>query len=195
MAFVTGGLFAFNTQGVEGAMIVMLSHGVVSAALFYCVGVIYERLHTRDIARYGGLSESMPRYAVFFLLFTMASVALPGTSGFVGEFLALAGIFATSTWVAFVMASGVILGAGYMLWLYARVAYGKLTHQDVAAMPDLRPREYMVMIPLAVVAIWMGIYPKPFMEPLRAPVASLMARMDRANPPATPFTPLPQVAR
>ncbi len=195
MAFVTGGLFAFNTQGVEGAMIVMLSHGVVSAALFYCVGVIYERLHTRDIARYGGLSESMPRYAVFFLLFTMASVALPGTSGFVGEFLALAGIFATSTWVAFVMASGVILGAGYMLWLYARVAYGKLTHQDVAAMPDLRPREYMVMIPLAVVAIWMGIYPKPFMEPLRAPVASLMARMDRADPPATPFTPLPQVAR
>ncbi len=190
MAFVTGGLFAFNTQGVEGAMVVMLSHGVVSAALFYCVGVIYERLHTRDIARYGGLTENMPRYAVFFLLFTMASVALPGTSGFVGEFLSLTGIFQTSTWVAFVMASGVILGAAYMLWLFARVAYGKLVHADVAAMPDLTAREYMVMVPLAAVAIWMGVYPKPFMEPLRAPVASLMARMDRAEPPSTPFTPL-----
>ena len=195
MAFVTAGLFAFNTQGVEGAMIVMLSHGVVSAALFYCVGVIYERLHTRDIARYGGLASNMPRYAVFFLLFTMASVALPGTSGFVGEFLALSGIFQTSTWTAFVMASGVILGAAYMLWLYARVAYGKLIHADVSAMPDLKPREYMVLIPLATVAIWMGVYPKPFMQPLHAPVASLMARMDRAAPPSTPFTPLAEVAR
>jgi len=190
MAFVTAGLFAFNTQGIEGAMVVMLSHGVVSAALFYCVGVIYERLHTRDIARYGGLAENMPRYAVFFLLFTMASVALPGTSGFVGEFLALTGIFKAETWVAFVMATGVILGAAYMLWLYARVAYGKLVHQDVAEMPDLKAREAMVMIPLAVVAIWMGVYPKPFMEPLRMPVASLMARLERAGPPQTPFTPL-----
>ena len=137
----------------------------------------------------------MPRYAVFFLLFTMASVALPGTSGFVGEFLALSGIFQTSTWTAFVMASGVILGAAYMLWLYARVAYGKLIHADVSAMPDLKPREYMVLIPLATVAIWMGVYPKPFMQPLHAPVASLMARMDRAAPPSTPFTPLAEVAR
>ncbi len=190
MAFVTAGLFAFNTQGIEGAMVVMLSHGIVSAALFYCVGVIYERLHTRDIARYGGLAENMPRYAVFFLLFTMASVALPGTSGFVGEFLALTGIFKAQTWVAFIMATGVILGAGYMLWLYARVAYGKLVHEDVAAMPDLKRREAMVMVPLAVVAIWMGVYPKPFMEPLRLPVASLMARLERAGPPQTPFTPL-----
>ncbi|MFA7439508.1 MAG: NADH-quinone oxidoreductase subunit M [Sphingomonadaceae bacterium] len=187
MAFVTGGLFAFNTQGIEGAMIVMLSHGVVSAALFYCVGVIYDRLHTREIARYGGLVENMPRYAVFFLLFTMASIALPGTSGFVGEFLALSGMFSANTWVAFVMTTGIILGAWYMLWLYARVVYGKLVHADVAAMPDLNMREIIIMVSLAGITLWIGLYPKPFMEPLRAPVASLIARLERAEPAQTPF--------
>jgi NADH-quinone oxidoreductase subunit M len=190
MAFVTGGLFAFNTQGVEGAMVVMLSHGVVSAALFFCVGVIYDRLHTRDIERYGGVTTNMPRYAVFFLLFTMASVALPGTSGFVGEFLALTGIWKASTWVAFVMATGVILGAAYMLWLFARVMYGGQSNEDAAAMPDLNAREWTILVPLAVVAIWMGVYPKPFLEPLKAPVESLMARTGRADPPQTPFTPI-----
>jgi NADH-quinone oxidoreductase subunit M len=190
MAFVTGGLFAFNTQGVEGAMVVMLSHGVVSAALFFCVGVIYDRLHTRDIDRYGGVTTNMPRYAVFFLLFTMASVALPGTSGFVGEFLALAGIWKANTWVAFVMATGVILGAAYMLWLFARVMYGAQANADAAAMPDLNRREWAILVPLAVVALWMGVYPKPFLEPLKAPVASLMARTGRAEPPQTPFTPI-----
>jgi NADH-quinone oxidoreductase subunit M len=190
MAFVTGGLFAFNTQGVEGAMVVMLSHGVVSAALFFCVGVIYDRLHTRDIERYGGVTTNMPRYAVFFLLFTMASVALPGTSGFVGEFLALAGIWKANSWVAFVMATGVILGAAYMLWLFARVMYGKQRNADAAVMPDLNRREWAIMVPLAVVALWMGVYPKPFLEPLKAPVASLMARTGRADPPQTPFTPI-----
>jgi NADH-quinone oxidoreductase subunit M len=190
MAFVTGGLFAFNTQGVEGAMVVMLSHGVVSAALFFCVGVIYDRLHTRDIERYGGVTTSMPRYAVFFLLFTMASVALPGTSGFVGEFLALTGIWKANTWVAFVMASGVILGAAYMLWLFARVMYGAQKNADAAAMPDLNKREWTILVPLAVVALWMGVYPKPFLEPLKAPVESLMARTGRASPPQTEFTPI-----
>ncbi len=190
MAFVTGGLFAFNTQGVEGAMVVMLSHGVVSAALFFCVGVIYDRLHTRDIDRYGGVTTNMPRYAVFFLLFTMASVALPGTSGFVGEFLALTGIWKANTWVAFVMASGVILGAAYMLWLFARVMYGAQKNADAAAMPDLNAREWAILVPLAVVALWMGVYPKPFLEPLKAPVESLMARTGRAAPPQTPFTPI-----
>ena len=190
MAFVTAGLFAFNTQGLEGAIVVMLSHGVVSAALFFCVGVIYDRLHTRDIERYGGVTTNMPRYAVFFLLFTMASIALPGTSGFVGEFLALTGIFLAETWVAFVMATGVILGAAYMLWLFARVMFGAQKHADSAAMPDLKRREWAVMVPLAVVALWMGVYPKPFLDPLRAPVASLMARLDRADAPQTPHTPL-----
>jgi NADH-quinone oxidoreductase subunit M len=190
MAFVTGGLFAFNTQGVEGAMVVMLSHGVVSAALFFCVGVIYDRLHTRDIDRYGGVTTNMPRYAVFFLLFTMASVALPGTSGFVGEFLALAGIWKANSWVAFVMATGVILGAAYMLWLFARVMYGAQKNADAAAMPDLNAREWAILVPLAVVALWMGVYPKPFLEPLKAPVESLMARTGRAEPPQTEFTPI-----
>lgn len=190
MAFVTGGLFAFNTQGIEGAMVVMLSHGVVSAALFFCVGVIYDRLHTREIARYGGITANMPRYAVFFLLFTMASVALPGTSGFVGEFLALTGIFKAQTWVAFVMATGVILGAAYMLWMFARVMFGPVVHPDAGSMADLRVREWAIMAPLAAVALWMGVYPKPFLDPLQAPVASLMARLERANPPQTPFTPL-----
>ena len=188
MAFVTGGLFALNTQGVEGAMVVMLAHGVVSAALFFCVGVIYDRLHTRDIDRYGGVTTNMPRYAVFFLLFTMASIALPGTAGFVGEFLSLAGIFKASTWVAFVMATGVILGAAYMLWLFARVMFGPQLNADAAAMPDLAAREWAILVPLAVVALWMGIYPKPFLAPLKAPVESLMARVDRAAPPQTPFS-------
>jgi NADH-quinone oxidoreductase subunit M len=187
MAFVTGGLFAFNTQGAEGAILVMLSHGVVSAALFFCVGVIYDRLHTREIARYGGLATNMPRYAVFFLLFTFGSIALPGTSGFVGEFLSLAGMFVASSWVGAVMTTGIILGAAYMLWLYARVAYGPQRNADAAAMLDLAPRETAIMAALAAVTLWMGIYPAPFIAPLRAPVASLMARIDRAGPPQTPF--------
>jgi NADH-quinone oxidoreductase subunit M len=171
-------------------MVVMLSHGVVSAALFFCVGVIYDRLHTREIDRYGGVTTNMPRYAVFFLLFTMASVALPGTSGFVGEFLALTGIFKAETWVAFVMATGVILGAGYMLWLFARVMFGAQKNADAAAMPDLNRREWAVMVPLAVVALWMGVYPAPFLAPLKAPVESLMARLERAEAPQTPHTPV-----
>jgi NADH-quinone oxidoreductase subunit M len=184
MAFVTGGLFAFNTQGIEGAMVVMISHGLVSAALFFCVGVIYDRLHTREIARYGGLTANMPRYALFFMLFTMASVALPGTSGFVGEFLALLGMFHASTWLGFVMTMGIVLGAAYMLWLYARVAFGELVHADVGAMPDLKPREWAVMLPLAISVLALGIYPKPLMEPLKAPVASLVARLERAEAPS-----------
>ncbi len=193
MAFVTGGLFAFNQQGIEGAMVVMLSHGVVSAALFFCVGVIYDRLHTREIDRYGGVTTNMPRYAVFFLLFTMASVALPGTSGFVGEFLVLAGIFKAHTWVVFVMTTGIILGAGYMLWLYARVMFGAQKNADAAAMPDITPREWAIMLPLAAVVLWMGVYPKPFLAPLGAPVESLIARLERAGPPQTPFS-LPAMA-
>ena len=193
MAFVTGGLFALNTQGVEGAMVVMLAHGVVSAALFFCVGVIYDRLHTREIDRYGGVTTNMPRYAVFFLLFTMASVALPGTAGFVGEFLSLTGIFKANTWVAFVMASGVILGAAYMLWLFARVMFGAQKNADAAAMPDLNAREWAVLVPLAVVALWMGVYPKPFLAPLKAPVESLMARVERAKPPQTAHSALKAV--
>ncbi len=188
MAFVTAGLFAFNTQGIEGAVIVMLSHGIVSAALFYCVGVVYDRLHTREIDRYGGVASAMPRYAVFLMLFTMASVALPGTSGFVGEFLTLAGMFRANSWVALLMTSGVVLGAAYMLWLYARVAFGEIRSAEVGAMPDISRREAAVLAPMAAVVLWMGLAPGVFMEPLRAPVASLVARLSQADPPSTPVT-------
>ncbi len=182
MAIVTAGLFAFNVQGIEGAMVVMLSHGLVSGALFLCVGVIYDRLHTREIDRYGGLSINMPQYAVLFMVFTMASVGLPGTSGFVGEFLGLAGIYQASSWVALVCATGVVLGAAYMLYLYWRVAFGVQRNADAAAMPDLSLREMVMLAPIAAVVFWMGIYPESFMAPMRADIAALDARLAQARP-------------
>ncbi|MFV0625153.1 NADH-quinone oxidoreductase subunit M [Sphingomonas sp. ac-8] len=182
MAIVTIGLFAFNRQGIEGAMIMMLSHGLVSGALFLCVGVIYDRLHTREIARYGGLAENMPRYAVFFLFFTMASIGLPGTSGFVAEFLSLAGTYQISTWAALICTTGIILGAAYMLFLYRRVAYGPLDKDDVRAMPDVSAREVALLAPIAAVALWMGVYPESFLAPMRNDVTTLLERIERATP-------------
>ena len=182
MAIVTIGLFAFNRQGLEGSMLVMLSHGFVSGALFLCVGIIYDRLHTREISRYGGLSVNMPRYALFFMVFTMASVGLPGTSGFVGEFLALTGIYQVSSWVTFVCATGIILGAGYMLYLYRRVVFGGQTNADAAAMKDLDAREIIMVVALAVPVMWMGVYPETFMAPMRSDIGALEARIARAKP-------------
>ena len=182
MAIVTVGLFAFNVQGLEGAMIVMLSHGLVSAALFLCVGVIYDRLHTREIARYGGLAINMPYYALFFLLFTMASIGLPGTSGFVGEFLSLAGIYQTSSLVALICTTGIILGAAYMLYLYRRVAFGGQVNEDAAAMRDISVREWAMMAPIAASVLWMGVYPESFLAPMRADIAVLDARLSEAAP-------------
>jgi NADH-quinone oxidoreductase subunit M len=182
MAIVTVGLFAFNRQGLEGAMIVMLSHGLVSGALFLSVGVIYDRLHTREIDRYGGLAINMPKYALFFMLFTMASVGLPGTSGFVGEFLSLAGIYQLSSWVTAVCTTGIILGAAYMLYLYRRVIFGIQKNADAAAMPDLDPREWAMMVPLALAVLWMGIYPESFLAPMRADIGALDARLAQARP-------------
>jgi NADH-quinone oxidoreductase subunit M len=184
MAIVTVGLFAFNVQGLEGAMIVMLSHGLVSGALFLCVGVIYDRLHTREIERYGGLSINMPYYALFFMLFTMASIGLPGTSGFVGEFLALAGIYKTSSIVALVSTTGIILGAAYMLYLYRRVAFGDQKNADAAAMADITPREWAMMAPIAAVVLWMGVYPESFLAPMRADIAALDAQLTASAPPS-----------
>jgi NADH-quinone oxidoreductase subunit M len=183
MAFVSIGLFAFNRQGIEGALIVMLSHGLVSGALFLCVGVIYDRLHTREIERYGGLSNNMPAYAVLFLLFTMASVGLPGTGGFVGEFLSLVGAYEANSWVAFIATTGIILGAAYMLYLYWRVAYGTSRNPDAAAMPDLNKRELAMLASIAAVVLWMGVYPESFLAPMRKDVGVLLDRIDRANPP------------
>jgi NADH-quinone oxidoreductase subunit M len=182
MAIVTIGLYAFNQQGIEGAMIMMLSHGLVSGALFLCVGVIYDRLHTREIARYGGLSINMPKYAVLFLFFTMASIGLPGTSGFVAEFLSLMGTYQVSTWTALLCTTGIILGAAYMLYLYRRVAYGEIKSDEVAAMPDLSSRELWLLAPIAAVTLWMGVYPESFLAPMRKDVAILLQRVDRANP-------------
>jgi NADH-quinone oxidoreductase subunit M len=182
MAIVTIGLFAFNRQGVEGAMIVMLSHGLVSGALFLCVGVIYDRLHTREINRYGGLAINMPRYALFFMVFTMASIGLPGTSGFVGEFLSLIGTYQISTTTTFLCTTGIILGAAYMLYLYRRVVFGDLTKDDVRAMPDLSFREVALLAPIAAVVLWMGVYPESFLAPMRNDAATLVARVARAAP-------------
>ncbi len=182
MAIVTIGLFAFNRQGIEGAMIMMLSHGLVSGALFLCVGVIYDQLHTREISRYGGLSINMPRYAVMFLFFTMASIGLPGTSGFVAEFLSLMGVYQVSTWTALLCTTSIILGAGYMLFLYRRVAFGEIKSDDVRAMVDLSGREMWLLAPIAAVVLWMGVYPESFLAPMRKDVSVLLARLGSAKP-------------
>ena len=182
MAIVTIGLFAFNQQGIEGGMMVMLGHGLVSGALFLCVGIIYDRLHTREISRYGGLAINMPRYALFFMLFTMASVGLPGTSNFVGEFLSLAGTYKVSTTITLLCTTGIILGAAYMLYLYRRVVFGELKFDDVKAMTDLSPREIALLAPLAAAVLWMGVYPESFLAPMRGDVKVLLQRIDRAQP-------------
>jgi NADH-quinone oxidoreductase subunit M len=180
MGFVTAGIFAMTQQAVEGAIYQMLSHGIVSGALFLCVGVVYDRLHTREIGRYGGLANNMPKYALVFMLFMMASVGLPGTSGFVGEFLVMLGVFKVNTLVALLIATGVILGAVYMLFLYRRVVFGKLEKADVKAMLDLNPREMAVFAPLVIVVLWMGIYPSSFLGPIHASVDNLITQYEAA---------------
>lgn len=176
MGYVTLGLFSLNQQGIDGAMFQMLSHGVVSAALFLCVGVVYDRLHTRDLGRYGGLVNNMPRYAVVFMIFMLASVGLPGTSGFVGEFLSLLGAFKASTVFATLASSGLVLGATYMLWLYRSVVFGKLDKDDVKAMPDLSLREIILFVPLIVLVFWLGIYPSAFTKPIAPAVQQVLTR-------------------
>ena len=162
MGVVMIGIFTFNAQGIQGALFQMLSHGIVSAALFLCVGVVYDRIHTRDIDRYGGLAQRMPAYAVVFMLFTMASIGLPGTAGFVGEFLVLVGAFQVNFWLGLLGSTGMILGAGYMLYLYRRVIFGTITRDDLRSILDLSPREIGVFAPLVVLTLWMGVYPTSF---------------------------------
>ncbi len=188
MGFVTLGIFAatvqfsagslpdnlLGEQAVSGAMFQMLSHGIVSAALFLCVGVVYDRLHTRRIDRYGGLVHRMPRYAAVFMVFTLASVGLPGTSGFVGEFLVLFGVFQVNVWAAALAATGVILGAAYMLWLYRRIIFGELVKPDLMRMKDLHPREVAIFAPLVILVLWMGIWPEPFLDVFDASVKNLL---------------------
>ncbi len=164
MGIVTLGIFTFNQQGIEGALFTMLAHGVVSGALFLCVGVLYDRVHSREILRYGGVAKIMPAYALVFMLFTMGSVALPGTAGFPGEFLVILGAWAVNPWVALGAATGMVLGAAYMLFLYRRVAFGKVTRDDLRALLDLSPREYATFAPLILLTLWMGLYPQSFLS-------------------------------
>jgi NADH-quinone oxidoreductase subunit M len=174
MGLVIIGTFTFNVQGIQGALFQALSHGIVSAALFLCVGVVYDRIHTREIARYGGVGDRMPGYALVFLLFTMASMGLPGTSGFIGEFLVLVGAFEVNFWVSLLGSAGLILGACYMLWLYRRIIFGSITRDDLRAMLDLSPREIAIFAPLITLTLWMGIYPSSFTGFFDATVASMV---------------------
>ncbi|MFD2207291.1 NADH-quinone oxidoreductase subunit M [Kiloniella antarctica] len=180
MGFVTIGIFAANQQGIEGAIYQMLSHGVVSAALFLCVGVVYDRMHTRMISSYGGVVERMPVYALLFMVFMLASVGLPGTGGFVGEFLVLVGAFKANTWVAALAATGMVLGAAYMLLLYRRVIFGKLEKADLKSLMDLSLREKVIFAPLIILTLWMGIYPPSFLDVMSASVSNLVLNYETA---------------
>ncbi len=174
MGVVVIGIFTVNIQGISGALFQMLSHGVVSAALFLCVGVVYDRIHSREIARYGGLADRMPVYALAFMLFSMASIGLPGTAGFVGEFLVLVGAFKVSLWLALFGSFGMILGAAYTLWLYRRIIFGTITRADLRGIMDLSPREIAVFMPLVALTLWMGIYPSSFTGFWDATVAAMV---------------------
>ncbi|SCA55000.1 NADH-quinone oxidoreductase subunit M [Candidatus Terasakiella magnetica] len=174
MGFVTIGAFTGTIQGIEGSIFTMLSHGVVSAALFLIVGVIYDRIHTREIAAYGGLVDRMPKYALIFMLFMMASVGLPGTSGFVGEILVLVGVFQVDQWVAALAATGAILGAAYSLYLYRRIVFGSLTKENLKSILDMNRREVLVFAPLIVLTLFAGVYPQPFLDVMHASVENLV---------------------
>ncbi len=180
MGFVTMGIFSMTKQGVDGAVFQMISHGLVSGALFLCVGVVYDRMHTREIAAYGGLANRMPLYAGIFMLFTMANVGLPGTSGFVGEFMTLLGTFANNTWVAFFATTGVILSAGYALWLYRRVVFGKMEKPNLEWMPDITRREFATLLPLLLLTLFFGIYPTPILDVIGASVENLLKSLPAA---------------
>jgi NADH-quinone oxidoreductase subunit M len=174
MGIVTMGIFAATTQGVAGGIFQMISHGLVSGALFLCVGVIYDRMHTREIAAYGGLVNRMPIYAAVFMLFTMANIGLPGTSGFVGEFLAMIGTFKVNTWVTTFATTGIILSAAYALWLYRKVIFGPLEKASLAAITDLGGREMFIFAPLVILTILFGVYPKPVLDMSANSVAALL---------------------
>ncbi len=180
MGYVTMGIFAANQQGIDGAIFQMISHGFVSGALFLCVGVIYDRMHTREIDAYGGLVNRMPAYALVFMLFTMANVGLPGTSGFVGEFLTLMGVFQVNTWIAVLAATGVILSAAYALWLYRRVVFGDLIKESLKSITDMTPRERLIFAPLIVMTLLLGVYPSLALDVIGPAVENLVHNYDLA---------------
>ncbi len=177
MGFVTIGIFSMNEQGIAGAMFQMISHGLVSAALFFCVGVVYDRLHTREISAYGGVVDAMPRYAAFFMFMMLASVGLPGTSGFVGEMLVLVGAWNRANWVAVLAATGLILGACYMLWLYRRVVFGRAEKPEILELEALSSREYLIFVPLTVFVLWFGVYPSTLLDIMELAVNDMMGQI------------------
>jgi NADH-quinone oxidoreductase subunit M len=179
MGFVTLGIFALNSQGLEGGILQMLNHGVITGALFLSVGIVYERTHTRMIADYGGLATHMPIYAAFFMVFTLASIGLPATNGFIGEFLIILGGFTANKWAGVLAATGVIIGAGYMLWLYQRVFFMDI-NKKVIGLPDMDIRETIMLIPLLILVFWIGVYPNSFLSFMHASVQHLI---DRVNTP------------
>jgi NADH-quinone oxidoreductase subunit M len=181
MGFVTMGIFTFSQQGIDGAIFQMLSHGLIASALFLCVGVVYDRLHTREIKAYGGIVERMPIYAVIFLIFTMGNVGLPGTSGFVGEFLTLLSAFKVNTYVAFFATTGIILSAAYALYLYRRVIFGPLEKPSLKALADVSPRELAILVPLVVLSILLGFYPAPILDVTAVSVKALVTSIESAN--------------
>jgi NADH-quinone oxidoreductase subunit M len=178
MGFVTLGIFTFTVQGIEGSVIQMISHGIVSAALFLCVGVVYDRLHTREISRYGGLVSKMPMYAFTFMIFILASLGLPGTSGFVGEFLVLLSIFSINTYFAVFATTGVVLAATYSLWLYRRMIFGALIKDDLSEMLDLTRREIIIFVPLITLTIFIGIYPKPVIDIIEPSAKKIVSQIN-----------------
>ena len=180
MGFVTLGIFSFTQQGVDGAVFQMISHGVVSGALFLCVGVVYDQMHTREIKEYGGVVNVMPYFAAFFMVFTMASAGLPATSGFVGEILVIVGTYQAAPWATAWAATGLILGAAYMLWLYRRVVFGEITNPHVAEMKDASKREWLYFVPLVIGVLWMGIYPSAVTNSLSASTKHLLTQVARA---------------
>jgi len=183
MGFVTLGLFLFDPLGLEGAVIQMISHGFVSGALFLCVGVLYDRLHSRQIADYGGVVNRMPVFAAFFMLFAMANAGLPGTSGFVGEFMVIMSAVKSNFWIAFAAASTLVFGAAYTLWMYKRVVFGAVANDHVAGLKDIEPREWLFLALLAIAVLAMGLYPAPFNAVLETPVADLLAHVAKSKLP------------
>ena len=174
MGYVTLGIFTLTQQGLEGSIIQMISHGLVSAALFLCVGVVYNRMHSRLISTYGGLVSIMPKYAVLFMIFTLGAIGLPGTSGFIGEFLILMGAFKKNFLVATIASLGVILGAAYMLWLYKRVVFGKIINKDLLKMLDLNKSEIFILVSLAIPALFFGFYPEPLLNTINVSITNLI---------------------
>ncbi len=181
MGFVTLGFFLFNQMGMVGGLVQMLSHGFVSAAMFLCVGVMYDRVHSRQIADYGGVVNTMPRFAAFMMLFAMANAGLPATSGFVGEFMVILGAVEVNFWLAVLAATTLILGAAYTLWMYKRVIFGAVANPEVAALSDLTPREFWLLATVAAAVLLMGLWPKPFVDVMNVSVADLLAHVARSK--------------